>query len=128
MHDQPIIVKKKKVHGHGHHGGSWKVAYADFVTAMMAFFMVLWILGMSEEDRSIIASYFNDPISFAKGQPPQKPSIIPMPGNPQTFNRSKSNSGGDPKQEEEEKMREVGGQLQAALKADPKVKDLIEHV
>ena len=46
-HKRPIVIKKVKKGGHGgHHGGSWKVAYADFVTAMMAFFMVLWILGM----------------------------------------------------------------------------------
>ena len=44
---RPIIIVRKKVSGHGgHHGGAWKVAYADFVTAMMAFFMVMWILGM----------------------------------------------------------------------------------
>ena len=60
--NQPIIIKKKKVSGHGgHHGGSWKVAYADFVTAMMAFFMVMWIMGMSAETRKGIASYFNNP-------------------------------------------------------------------
>ena len=45
----PVIIKRKKVvGGGGHHGGAWKVAYADFVTAMMAFFMVMWILGMDE--------------------------------------------------------------------------------
>ena len=67
---QPIIIKKVKKGGHGgHHGGSWKVAYADFVTAMMAFFMVMWIMGMSEETRKGIASYFNDPTNFMEGQP-----------------------------------------------------------
>jgi len=66
----PIIIKKKKVVGHGgHHGGSWKVAYADFVTAMMAFFMVMWIMGMSAETREVIAGYFNDPMGFTKNEP-----------------------------------------------------------
>jgi chemotaxis protein MotB len=42
---QPIIVKRIKKGGHGHHGGAWKIAYADFVTAMMAFFLLMWLLG-----------------------------------------------------------------------------------
>jgi chemotaxis protein MotB len=54
-----IIIKKVKGHGHGHHGGAWKIAYADFVTAMMAFFMLLWILGATnEQQRKGIADYF----------------------------------------------------------------------
>ena len=57
---RPIIVKKIVVEGHGgHHGGAWKVAYADFVTAMMAFFLLLWILGATtEKQRKGIADYF----------------------------------------------------------------------
>ena len=57
----PIIIKKKKGgHGHGHHGGAWKVAYADFVTAMMAFFLLLWLLNTTtDEQRGGIADYFN---------------------------------------------------------------------
>ena len=62
-----IIVKKvKKGHG-GHHGGSWKVAYADFVTAMMAFFMVMWILGMDQQLRQAIEGYFSNPVGYKKG-------------------------------------------------------------
>ena len=56
-----IIVKKKKGHGHGHHGGAWKVAYADFVTAMMAFFLVLWIVGQSQAVKAGVAGYFREP-------------------------------------------------------------------
>src|SRR5450432_3666128 len=64
----PIIIVKKKVHGgHAHHGGSWKVAYADFVTAMMAFFMVMWILGMDPELKKAIEGYFSNPIGYKKG-------------------------------------------------------------
>ena len=57
---RPIIVKKIIEEGHGgHHGGAWKVAYADFVTAMMAFFLLMWLLGATEEkDRKAIADYF----------------------------------------------------------------------
>ena len=63
-----IIIVKKKVKGHGgHHGGSWKVAYADFVTAMMAFFMVMWILGMDQQLRQAIEGYFSNPVGYKKG-------------------------------------------------------------
>lgn len=59
---QPIIIKKKRGHGHGHHGGSWKVALADFMTAMMAFFLLMWLLGStSSEEKKAIAGYFQDP-------------------------------------------------------------------
>jgi chemotaxis protein MotB len=59
---QPIIIKKKKVAGHGHHGGAWKVAFADFTTAMMAFFLLLWLLSAtSDPEKKAIAGYFNDP-------------------------------------------------------------------
>ncbi len=61
----PIIVIRKKKGGHAaHHGGAWKVAYADFVTAMMAFFLVMWIIGQSREVRAGIAGYFRDPGIF----------------------------------------------------------------
>jgi chemotaxis protein MotB len=64
-HDQPVIVIKKKKGGHGgHHGGSWKVAYADFVTAMMAFFLVMWIMGLDASTRKAIEAYFKDPTGY----------------------------------------------------------------
>jgi chemotaxis protein MotB len=62
--DQVIIIKKKKHGKHGHHGGAWKVAYADFVTAMMAFFLVMWIVGQSPQVKAAVASYFKDPGAF----------------------------------------------------------------
>jgi chemotaxis protein MotB len=58
---QPIIVIKKKGGHGGHHGGAWKVAYADFVTAMMSLFIVLWLMGSSEKVKQAVAGYFNDP-------------------------------------------------------------------
>jgi chemotaxis protein MotB len=64
----PIIIKKKKkVVGGGHHGGAWKVAYADFVTAMMAFFLLMWLLNATtEEQRKGIADYFNPTIPVSR--------------------------------------------------------------
>jgi chemotaxis protein MotB len=60
-----IIIKKKKGHG-GHHGGAWKVAYADFVTAMMALFIVLWLLNASKQVQEAVGGYFKDPRGTAK--------------------------------------------------------------
>ena len=67
---QPIIVKKIKKGGHSHHGGAWKIAYADFVTAMMAFFLLMWLLGSTTDgDKKGIADYFQSPlrVSMAGG-------------------------------------------------------------
>jgi chemotaxis protein MotB len=67
MKSAPVIIIKKKKHGkHGHHGGAWKVAYADFVTAMMAFFLVMWIVAQSAATRAAVAAYFRDPGVFDK--------------------------------------------------------------
>lgn len=63
----PIIIKRVKKGGHGHHGGMWKVAYADLVTAMMAFFIVLWVLGAGDDVVANVAGYFKDPIGFNQG-------------------------------------------------------------
>lgn len=63
---QPIIIKKVKKGGHAAHGGAWKIAYADFVTAMMAFFLLMWLLGSTTEgDKKGIADYFGSPLKIA---------------------------------------------------------------
>jgi chemotaxis protein MotB len=63
---RPIIVKKIKKGGGGHHGGAWKIAYADFVTAMMAFFLLMWLLGSTTEgDNKGIADFFNAPLKVS---------------------------------------------------------------
>src|SRR5216117_2036070 len=59
-----IIVRKKKKATQEHHGGAWKVAYADFVTAMMAFFLVMWLVGQGKPIKQSIGSYFRDPGVF----------------------------------------------------------------
>lgn len=68
---QPIIIKKIKKNAHAHHGGAWKLAYADFVTAMMAFFLLMWLLGSTDEStRKGIAEFFADPykVSMSGGK------------------------------------------------------------
>ncbi|MFM2120540.1 MAG: motility protein MotB, partial [Pseudomonadota bacterium] len=63
---QPIIIKRIKKSGHAAHGGAWKIAYADFVTAMMAFFLLMWLLGSTTEgDKKGIADYFSSPLKVA---------------------------------------------------------------
>ena len=71
MDEQPIIIKRKKVVAGGHHGGSWKVAFADFATAMMAFFLVLWLTATaSPEQIKAVEGYFRDPVGFTDGGSP----------------------------------------------------------
>ncbi|MDP9044542.1 MAG: motility protein MotB, partial [Pseudomonadota bacterium] len=63
---QPIIIKRVKKASHAAHGGAWKIAYADFVTAMMAFFLLMWLLGSTTEgDKKGIADFFNSPLKVS---------------------------------------------------------------
>lgn len=82
---QPIIIKRIKKAAHGAHGGAWKIAYADFMTAMMAFFLLMWLLGSTAKgDLQGIAAYFNSPlkVSMAGGDGAgNSSSIIPGGGN-----------------------------------------------
>lgn len=75
-----IIKKVKRGHG-GHHSGAWKVAYADFVTAMMAFFLVMWIVGLDSAIKESVAAYFKDPVAFMKAtENGNKPLSLKTPG------------------------------------------------
>ena len=65
MNQRPIIIKRVAAHA-GHHGGAWKVAYADFVTAMMALFIVLWLLNSSKQIQVAVGGYFKDPTGTSK--------------------------------------------------------------
>lgn len=102
---QPIIIKKVFHGGHGHHGGAWKVAFADFVTAMMAFFMLMWLMGSTtKEERAAISEYFDNP-SMSKGvSSTPAPSAVQGPGGAST---SLINLGGalDMPKEEQEKQK-----------------------
>src|SRR5437870_1925924 len=67
---QPIIIRRVQGGGgHGHHGGAWKVAFADFMTAMMCFFLVMWLMGTDEEIKASIADYFNNPTTMKVFRP-----------------------------------------------------------
>ena len=80
-----IVIKKVKKGGHGHHGGSWKVAFADFATAMMAFFLLMWLMGStSEEQKGAISEYFNNPSAVPGTSTVPSPTSINGPGGAST--------------------------------------------
>jgi chemotaxis protein MotB len=80
----PIIIRRVKKAAHGHHGGAWKVAYADFVTAMMAFFLVMWLLGAgTKQQRAAISEYFKNP-SMTPGTATMAPPGQSGPGGAST--------------------------------------------
>ncbi|MBI2256415.1 MAG: flagellar motor protein MotB [Proteobacteria bacterium] len=80
--ERPIIIKRIKKSGGGHHGGAWKVAYADFVTAMMAFFLLLWLLGnTTDEQKKAIGNYFNPTIAISSSST----TVAVMDGQPQVM-------------------------------------------
>jgi chemotaxis protein MotB len=121
-----IIIKKiKKGHG-GHHGGSWKVAYADFVTAMMAFFMVMWILGMDTETRKAIEGYFSNPVGiqhgYSSGVSPisagTSPTVVKTPNPLRLITRSF----------EEQKYRELAGRIEARLRSADGLTDIVAQI
>jgi len=78
--NQPIIVKRVKKVAGGHHGGAWKIAFADFATAMMAFFLVMWLMtSATPEQKKAISGYFQDPIGFTESA---SPYVIDLGGTP----------------------------------------------
>ena len=138
----PVIKKVvKKGHG-GHHGGAWKVAYADFVTAMMALFMVLWIIGQSsKEAKEAIADYFRHPGIFTTtGAGGRK--MVPLVPDPTTSGESSAFNmpPTKPPQEaladilrlqqkaQEQTFKQVGEHLQARLAALPELQRLKDQV
>ncbi len=123
---QPIIIKKKKGGHGGHHGGAWKIAYADLVTAMMAFFLVMWIIGMDVETKQGIAEYFNNMSARAehepasaqivkmRGVPPARPHQVPP--KPKDNNLDRQNAEG------------IAGQIDGLIKANPQLEKYKEAV
>ena len=94
---QPIIIKRVKKGGHAAHGGAWKIAYADFVTAMMAFFLLMWLLGSTTEgDKKGISDYFQSPLKVAlQGGPGAgaSNSVVSAGGNDLTQSAGQSRRG-----------------------------------
>lgn len=87
--NQPIIVKRVKKGGGGHHGGAWKIAFADFAVAMMAFFLVMWLMSSATpEQKRAISGYFQDPIGFTESASPYAIDLggTPTPAPDRTLN------------------------------------------
>lgn len=104
-----IVVKKKGGHG-GHHGGAWKVAYADFVTAMMALFIVLWLMNTSQQVKDSIAGYFKDPAGTGK-------------------NVGSSQAGsGETLRLQQENLEQLKEKLQEIMKETPELAELKDQV
>ena len=138
---RPIIVKKITVIAAGHHGGAWKVAYADFVTAMMAFFLLLWLLGATtEKQRKGIADYFTPTLVKMREQSAGSngllggSSITEVDNYPnragQTGNKTLTlprDATGGPK-EGGQRVRQMQDRLQAKLASNPKLQRLAKQV
>ena len=118
--DQPIVVKRITA-AHGHHGGSWKVAFADFATAMMAFFLLMWILNQStEQQKSAISSYFNNPAAVDLGGAQGVSGEGPGPADPQ----SQLASG----ESEAEQLRQLSEQVQGTLESLEEMEEFRDRV
>ena len=119
----PVIIQKaKKGHG-GHHGGAWKVAYADFVTAMMALFIVLWIMAQNEEVKDAIQNYFNNPMGMGVGQ---GPSVL---NGAAKLNVEKNIMNEFKRKElEKERLTNMGNDLLGKLALDEEFKEIIDQV
>ena len=138
---QPIIIKRVKKSGHAPHGGAWKIAYADFVTAMMAFFLLMWLLGSTAKgELQGIASYFSNPMQVALGGGDgsgNSSSILPGGGNDLTkvhgqVRRSESDADKKTKmaakmekrqqaQQDAKRMAELQEKMASLITANPKL-------
>jgi chemotaxis protein MotB len=107
---QILVVKRRVKDAHGHHGGAWKVAYADFVTAMMALFIVLWLMSTDKEIKDAISAFFNNPSGAGK-----------MTG---TADAGAGNSIDMAKDD----MTQLRDKIQEALKTMPHFRDIKDHV
>ncbi len=132
-----VIVKKRKHKGHGgHHGGSWKIAYADFMTAMMAFFLVMWLISISSPKELIqIAEYFRTPLATAVSTGPRiSNSDSPIPGGGDDYTQKQGEVKREPnidelkKRMEQARLKKLRGDLDQLIEADPKLRALRPHL
>ena len=133
---KPIIVKRIKKGGGGHHGGAWKIAYADFVTAMMAFFLLMWLLGStSKGDLNGIAEYFQNPLKIAMAGGSgsgDSSSVLQGGGKDLTRREGQVKKGDDPKLRKQYDLKAAQAELekveqQQLGKLKTKISDLIER-
>lgn len=134
----PIVVvkrRKHKGHGGGAHG-SWKIAYADFMTAMMAFFLVMWLISISSPKELIqIAEYFRTPLATAvTGGPRISNSDSPIPGGGDDYTQQQGEVKKEPnidelkKRMEQNRLKKIRGELDQLIESDPKLKALRQYL
>ncbi|OIN92482.1 MAG: flagellar motor protein MotB [Comamonadaceae bacterium CG1_02_60_18] len=145
---QPIIIKRIKKAGHVAHGGAWKIAYADFVTAMMAFFLLMWLLGStSEGDKKGLSDYFQSPLKVAMqggtGAGASQ-SIINGGGNDltQTAGQAKRGDGADAKakrnsgdqakaaraKQDAQKLAQISAKISGIISGTPKLAEFSDQI
>jgi len=127
VEEQPIIIKRKKVVAGGHHGGSWKVAFADFATAMMAFFLVLWLTATaSPEQKRAVEGYFKDPVGFTEGG---SPNPVDLEGSASVVNEASPDIESSQIQIEDEVVDELSETLEQRRMQElfQELKDRIEQ-
>ncbi|HOP85366.1 MAG TPA: flagellar motor protein MotB [Syntrophorhabdaceae bacterium] len=118
------IIVKKKGHG-GHHGGAWKVAYADFVTAMMALFIVLWIVSQNNSIKQAIAAYFKDPTIFTGGSGIHT-GIAKTP-NPILFPREETQSDNNAFKTFKDEITKVKNEIQKLTEESKKIEKIVSN-
>lgn len=128
---RPIVIRRKKV-VHAHHGGAWKIALADFMTALMAFFLVLWILSIaSEEERQGVAEYFSTPLvtAITGGERSGSTRVIPGGGADPTHSegeraRIDTLQRTRPSMQERRFFMDVQERIERAIELDPELRQL----
>lgn len=138
-HVMPPIIKKVKKHGHGHHGGSWKIAFADFVTAMMAFFLLMWLISsLNKAQKEGISEYFKQPLKVVfTGSRSTGASVVSKKGGGPDVKQQDGQISGNKKPEspaknivvdvnknETKKLEELKSQIKISMDKDPSLSDL----
>jgi len=143
----PIVVKRIKKVTHGHHGGAWKIAYADFVTAMMAFFLLMWLLGSTTQgDLQGIADYFNTPLRVAlRGGSGSGDSSSVIQGGGQDLTRSYGQiektdtprekrtinlqaAQAELKRQEQKRLEDLKAKIEAAIAQEPQLAEFAKQI
>ncbi|HIE0649693.1 TPA: flagellar motor protein MotB [Serratia marcescens] len=129
-----VLVRKRKSHHAAHHGGSWKIAYADFMTAMMAFFLVMWLLAIaSPQELTQIAEYFRTPLKVALTSGDKSSSeSSPIPGGgddpTQQHGLVRKQVDSPDKRAEELRLNKLREKLDELIESDPRLKALRPHL
>ncbi|MBA2778873.1 flagellar motor protein MotB [Billgrantia kenyensis] len=132
---RPIVIRRKKV-VHGHHGGSWKIALADFMTALMALFLVMWILSVaSEEQRQGVADYFSTPLTSAVTGGDRSGSTRAIPGGgPDPAHSDGERARIDtrefsrPSEQQRRFFMDLQRRIETAIEADPELRELRQQM